>query len=312
MSRTVNSEHCLDVTAKEVMRKQLWKIADFCGVQILTYALMSNHFHVLVRVPLKTEVPDAELLRRFKVLYPKPTKYQTARIEVIEEKLKRGEAGAWRKQQLALMGDVSQFMKLFKQRFAIWFNSNHGRHGPFWCERFKSVLVEGRANVLTTMAAYIDLNPVRAGLAVDPKDYRFCGYAEAVAGKQNARDGIAVVVTGESGNSLKWRDAHDAYRTRLFGAGAIERPGKASISPGALEKVMAAKGTLPIASVLRCRARYFTSGVVLGSKAFVAGHLATYKKLTDCRRRPETHPLPEITDWGDLATMRGFRKTPFG
>jgi hypothetical protein len=43
MSRTVNSERCLDEAAKEVFRKQLWQIADYCGVQVLTYAIMSNH-----------------------------------------------------------------------------------------------------------------------------------------------------------------------------------------------------------------------------------------------------------------------------
>lgn len=51
MSRTVNSERFLDDTAKEVLRKQLWQIASFCGVNVLTYARMSNYFHVLVRGP---------------------------------------------------------------------------------------------------------------------------------------------------------------------------------------------------------------------------------------------------------------------
>ncbi|MDR1790019.1 MAG: transposase, partial [Opitutaceae bacterium] len=42
ISRTVNGERCLDDPAKEVLRKQLWKTAEFCGVRVLTYALMSN------------------------------------------------------------------------------------------------------------------------------------------------------------------------------------------------------------------------------------------------------------------------------
>ena len=44
------------------------------------------------------------------------------------------------------------------------------------------MLVEGAGQALTTVAVYPDLNPVRAGLAADPKDYRWCGYAEVVAG----------------------------------------------------------------------------------------------------------------------------------
>jgi REP element-mobilizing transposase RayT len=312
MSRTVNSEHLLDDTAKEIFRKQLWQIADYCGVEILTYAIMSNHFHVLVRVPLKTGIPDAELLRRFHVLYPKPTAYQNADYETIADLLKKNTsaADAWRHQQLALMGDVSQLMKLLKQRFAIWFNRTHERHGPFWSERFKSVLVEGRGHVMATMAAYIDLNPVRAGIVEDPKDYRFCGYAEAVAGRKAAQTGITAIVA-DPHNRL-WRTVGKTYRLHLFGAGATPRHDKASISPDALAKVLRKNGTLPLASVLLHRVRYFTDGAVLGTNAFVAKHLTAYKQLTGLRKRTPLRPLPKITDWGDLVTLRGLGKNALG
>ena len=311
MSHTV-SERRIDDTAKEIFRKQLWQIADFCGLHVLTYAIMSNHFHVLVRVPRKTALPDAELLRRYRVLHPKPTRYQATRIEIITEQLKTNApaAAAWRKQQLALMGDVSQFMKLLKQRFSIWFNRNHNRRGTLWSERFTSVLVEGCGNVLSTMAAYIDLNPVRAGMVEDPKDYRFCGYAEAVNGNKNARSGITTIVTGE--NNETWHVAHDTYRMRLFGAGAKARAGKAAITPAALEKVMAQKGSLPLATVLRCRLRHLTSGAVLGSKAFVAEHLAAYQRKTGLRKHAAVEALPPVADWGDMAALRGYKKTAFG
>ena len=88
------------------------------------------------------------------------------------------------------MWDVSVFMKLLKQRFTQWFNQQWGRKGTLWEERFKSVLVEGAGEVLATMAAYIDLNPVRAGIVKDPADYRWCGYAEATAGSRRAQRGL--------------------------------------------------------------------------------------------------------------------------
>jgi len=83
MSRTVNGERLFDAAAREVLRKQFWQVADYCGVQIVTYTIMANHFHVLVRVPQKVAVPDEELLRHYAMLYPKPTRYQTARLNVI-------------------------------------------------------------------------------------------------------------------------------------------------------------------------------------------------------------------------------------
>ena len=138
---------------------------------------------MLVRVPEAVNVSDAKLLRRYQILYPKPTQYQTASIALMAQELAAGgeAAEAIRQRLLVRMGDISQYMKALKQRFSVWYNRSHQRAGTLWNERFKSVLVEGRGNPLQTMAAYIDLNPVRAGLVQDPKDYRFCGYAEVLA-----------------------------------------------------------------------------------------------------------------------------------
>jgi len=313
ISHTVRKEF-LDDRAKEVFRKQLWQIADYCGIQVLTYAIMSNHFHVLARVPLKTDdIPDAELLRRYDVLYPKPTLPQAARMKIVREQLKTNgpEAIKWRKQQLSLMCDISPFMKLFKQRFSIWFNRTQARRGTLWSERFKSVLVEGRGNVLSTMAAYIDLNPMRAGIVTDPKDYRFCGYAEALKGNTTAQAGITRIVTDGQGGT-KWSAVQEAYRMRLYGDGVKQRPGKAAMTPAQLAKVMESKGKLPLVTVLHCKVRYFTDGVVLGSKAYVTEQLALYRRKTGMRKRMTAQALPPITEWGDLVTMRGLRKNALG
>ena len=309
MTRTVNGERLFDDVAKEVLRKQLWQVADYCGVQVLTHAILSNHFHVLVRVPRKAAIPDAELLRRHAVLYPKPTRFQTARLSVIRQQLATDgpEAVTWRKRQLALMGDVSPFMKLVKQRFSIWYNKSHQRYGTLWAERFKSVLVEPAGRVLLTMAAYIDLNCVRAGLAEDPKDYRFCGYGEAVAGHSAAQQGL-MTVTG-IGN---WSESQAGYRRMLFGTGAEVSEHGRHIQREALQMVIQAGGQLPLATVLRCRVRYFTEGAVLGSKAFVALQLAVYRQRTGRRQRSAPRPLPALTDWSELTTLRGLRGDGLG
>ena len=312
MTRTVNGERLLDDVAKEVLRKQLWQIADYCGLEIITYTIMSNHFHVLVRVPQRGGVADSELVRRYRVLYPKPTKYQTARFEVIQAQLKTegAEADSWRDRQLAMMGDLSPFMKLVKQRFSVWFNKSHQRYGTLWAERFKSVLVEAKSGVLRTMAAYIDLNPVRAGIVDDPKDYRFCGYAEAVAGHKTAQQGFVRMIEG--GRKQGWSWAQGAYRETLFGKGAAHKERGARIDAAAMQKVIKSKGRLPLHEVLRCRVRYFTDGAVIGGQAFVQQHLTNYQKLTGKRSRTTPRPVPRVTDWGDLSTLRGLRRQTFG
>ena len=309
ISRTVNGEWLFDDVAREILRRQIWQVADYCGVQIVTYAILSNHFHVLLNVPRQAAVSDPELLRRYEVLYPTPTKYQAARLAVVAAELAtNGPAAlAWRQRQLALMGDVSQFMKLVKQRFSIWFNKSHRRFGTLWAERFKSVLVETEGRVRQTMAAYIDLNSVRAGLVNDPKDYRFCGYAEAVAGSAAAREGIRSVTGGHA-----WDEAQAHYRAVLFGTGAGLREGAATIAPADLQRVIDEGGRLPLPTVLRCRLRYFTAGAVLGSRAFVEVQVARYRQKTGRRERTAPRALPAWTDWGDWATLRGLRRRAFG
>jgi putative transposase len=312
MTRTVNGERLLDEPAKEVLRKQLWQIADYCGLEIITYAIMANHFHVLVRVPQKQPVSDQELVRRYRVLYPKPTKYQTAKFEVIQAQLQSNspEAQVWRSRQNALMGDLSSFMKLVKQRFSVWFNRTHERYGTLWAERFKSVLVEGKPGVMRTIAAYIDLNPVRAGLVNDPKDYRFCGYAEAVANNAHARRGLRQIV--ERGRSRDWTRAHASYRRTLFGTGGAAKKDAAQLDAATVQRVISARGHLPLHEVLRCRVRYFSDGAVLGGHAFVQHHLGIYQKLTGRRSRTAPRPVPPITDWGELTTLRGLRRNAMG
>jgi putative transposase len=267
---------------------------------------------VLIQVPCVDSVSDAELLRRFKVLYPKPTKYQVASFTEIERLLRTGgdDASDVRQKLLARMGDLSEFMKTVKQRFSIWYNRHHGnRIGTLWADRFKSVLVEGEGNPLQTMAAYIDLNPVRAGLVDDPKDYRFCGYAEAVAGVVEAKQGLIHI----------WRDhgakridsALRAHRSLIFGKHASE-PGLSEMTRKRALKVLDLEdGELPKAVMLRCRVRYFTDGAILGSAEYVRGFTGAWQVERGRKHPPKVSTMRGL-DWGDLAVIQGLRRQIFG
>ena len=317
MTRTVGGARLFGDREKEVLRKMIWQVADFCGVEVLTYCILSNHFHVLVRVSEPSGITDAELLRRYEVLYPKPTKYQTASIEVMKNSLKAGggEAEAIRRKLLARMGDVSEFMKAVKQRFSVWYNRSQQRYGTLWAERFKSVLVEGQGNPLQTMAAYIDLNPVRAGIVEDPKDYRFCGYAEAVAGNKLAKKGLRLVWADYAGakRSEGGSCGHAArmHRELIFGERAAD-PGLPEMSRKKALKVLEQEdAVLPKAAVLRCRVRYFTDGAILGSIEFVSGYAGAWQ-MEKKRKYPPKPYLLRGADWQGLATIQGLRKQVFG
>jgi putative transposase len=311
MTRTVNGELLFKDREKEVLRKMIRQVAEFCGVDVLTYCIMSNHFHVLLRVPDGAAVPDRELMRRYKVLYPKPTKYQEASVEIMEAQLEAGgeEAEAIRRKLLARMTDVSEFMKAVKQRFSVWYNRSHKRYGTLWAERFKSVLVEGQGNPLQTMAAYIDLNPVRAGLVEDPKDYRFCGYAEAVAGVVEAKRGLIKIWTDHGAKRID--SALRAHRSLIFGKRASE-PGLSEMTrKRALEILDQEDGELPKSVMLRCRVRYFTDGAILGSAEFVRGFTGAWQ-VERGRKHPPKVNVVRGKNWGDLAVIQGLRRQVFG
>lgn len=315
MTRTVNGELLFKDREKEVLRKMIRQVADFCGVEVLTFCIMSNHFHVLLQVPDAPLIPDVELLRRYKVLYPKPTRYQEASISAIASGLRSGGDGAEliRRKLLARMSDVSEFMKTVKQRFSIWYNKSHQRYGTLWADRFKSVLVEGQGNPLQTMAAYIDLNPVRAGIVEDPKDYRFCGYAEAVAGSALAQRGLVAIwadhVVANSRNSAI-SGALKAQRSLIFGRHASE-PGLPEMTRKQALRVLDYGGELSKAAILRCRVRYFTDGAILGSAEFVRGFIGIWQLGRGRKHPPKVNAL-RGSNWGDLVVIQGLRRQVFG
>jgi hypothetical protein len=213
------------------------------------------------------------------------------------------------------MGDVSEFMKSVKQRFSVWFNRNHGRYGTLWADRFKSVLVEGRGNPLQTMAAYIDLNPVRAGLVEDPKDYRFCGYAEAVAGAERARGGLQGVWAAYADGGLRRNVSVDGalqmHRELIFGK-YVSDPGLSEFSREKALKVLEHENAiLPKAAVLRCRVRYFTDGAILGSQEFVLSFRGAWQRERG-RKHPPRPSMLRGADWQGLATIHGLRNKVFG
>ena len=310
MTRAVNGERLFHDREKEILRKIIWQVADFSGVDVLPYCVLSNHFHVLIRVMGDQVVSDAELMRRFRVLCPKPTKYQTESAKVMESQLCAGgvEANAIRRKLLARMSDVSEFMKAVKQRFSVWYNRSHQRYGTLWAERFKSVLVEGKGNPLQTMAAYIDLNPVRAGLVADPKDYRFCGYAEAVAGVPEAKRGMIHVW---SDHGVKRVDsALRAHRMLIFGKHASGTGLSGMTRERALKILDHEDGHLPKTVILRCRVRYFTEGAILGSADFVRGFTAAWQRDRGRKYAPKVSGM-RGSNWGDLAVIQGLRRRVF-
>jgi putative transposase len=76
-------------------------------------------------------------------------------------------------------GGLSRFMQALGRRYVRWFNDRHQRTGTLWEGRFRSTVIAADRYLLACMR-YIELNPVRAGLASGPADYRWSSNAHHV------------------------------------------------------------------------------------------------------------------------------------
>ena len=315
MSRVIEHRFIFGDTEKSYLSNLMRRLETFTGCEVRTYAFMDNHFHILLHVPVKRELSDDELKRRAAILYGK--KKYALMVKNWDLWIEKGRADKVKAQLDSFrtrMYDLSEFMKTFKQRFSIYYNSNHGRRGagPLWHDRFKSVLVEENEHAQVTVAAYIDLNPVRAGVVKDPKDYRWSGYAEAVGQGGRSLDGLSKLFVY---SDLTRREVLSQYRQSLYYEGARrvnEYTGAVTMrgfDRKIVDKVLDEGGKLPMIQLLNCKVRYFSDGVVIGSKGFVERMLDEHcDQFSDLRCKRGANKMKN-GEWGGLCTARELRST---
>jgi REP element-mobilizing transposase RayT len=336
-SRVVDRRFVLGTEEKEKFRALMRMQENFTGCRAVSYCLMDNHFHILLEVPPMAEggISDEELLKRLSAIYGE------AFVSGVAQELAEAKAAAYKsesgmseavaaihKRFTYRMHDLAEFMKGLLQRFSQWFNRAHSRSGTLWEDRFKSVIVEDGV-AARTIAAYIDLNPVRAGMEKDPAEYRWSSYGEAVGGGKKgngrkAREGLVRAFLCDQGvgyDAGKWAEVSRLYR-RLMGLAIGRKPGRAEVPQAAKGIGQVTKNTaefmesednetalkdLGMAKMLRCRIRYFTAGAVIGSKEFVNEAFASARsrfgpKRKDGARRlkgdaaPASHALWSLRD----------------
>ena len=327
LSRVVDCQYVFKDEEKEHFVTLMRKLEAFHGMRVVTYCIMSNHFHILVEEPDRevTQTLDAEtILKRIGFLYDATT------VRTVRDELKRARDAADGKREEKIlepyrrrMGDLSGFMKDLKQRFSQWHNRRQGRKGTLWEDRYKSVLVEGDSRALMTMAAYIDLNPIRANMVAKVEDYRWCGYASAVGGNKWARRGLGRILTTSdhvSGTDFeeKWPETAATYRLWLYHEGEereIPEEGKVNrkkgFSQAEVEAEEAREGKMPVAEAIRHRVRYLTDGAVLGSARFVNEVFERNRGKFGKTRESGAREMREA-NWEGLCVIRDLRNEVIG
>ncbi len=184
MSRVVRHCHLLGTdkfTGKDYDHRKSWieteikRLAALFGIDLLTFAIMSNHIHLIFRSrPDVVETWDnTEIAKRWFMLCPLRRGPDGLPLEPTDAELNSIRLDAKKVKEIRRrLSDISWWMRLMCQRIARRANDEDEITGRFWQGRYKAVRLLDEAAILAC-SAYVDLNPIRAALAETLEDSRF-------------------------------------------------------------------------------------------------------------------------------------------
>ncbi len=272
-NRTVGTtnDRPLDDVDKEVFVRILRRVCRLYAVRLVSYQVMSNHFHLLLHAP--AQVPsEEETCRRF------------AAFHNGKRFLTPGSQGVLRWQ--GRLRDVSWFMRHLEHLFTCWYNRSRPvrRRGSLWAGRFKNTVLESGAAVRACWI-YIECNPLRAGMVADPADYRFCSCGIwAQSGRHPFEDHVRTFLIPALRGASRITDLpglQQLLREEIARRTEAEGPGSPTFSTSSHRRM-----------------RHWVDGLIIGSEVFI--------RNTMSRIRPEAevskHRLARSSDKPVLET----------
>lgn len=153
---------------KEWVISRLKYLANIFAIKICAYAIMSNHYHLILHVNESeaSEWDTDEIIQRWSALFPKDAKEN----QKVPNKITQ-----WRER----LTSISWFMRCLNEPIARAANDEDESTGRFWEGRFKSQALLDEGALLSAMV-YVDLNPIRAGVALTPETSEFTSIYERV------------------------------------------------------------------------------------------------------------------------------------
>jgi hypothetical protein len=173
------------LTGKSYEHRREWivdrikELVDIFAIDTCAYSVMSNHYHIIVHVDTERASGwnEQEVIERWERLFSLPViveRYRSmetlssAERDVVSELVSK-----WRKR----LYDISWFMRCINEPIARQANQEDGCTGRYWEGRYKSqALLDEKA--LAACMAYVDLNPLRAGMAETPEQSEYTSIAE--------------------------------------------------------------------------------------------------------------------------------------
>ena len=267
-------------------RRKLLEIFELFGkaycCEVAGFCVMGNHYHLVARFDERVELSREELHGRASLIYP-------------EKQL-----DAWPKQKWERFAervfDVSELMRNVQAAFGRWYNQTTGRRGRFWAERFKSTMLEDEEAVMDCLL-YIELNPLRAGIAERPEKYD----GTSLYYREIKKDRWLVPVTELVGRK-KRADALRDYKARVYYRGVEPTKECQAVIPQHVVLDEEARG-FETRGAFAKRLRHFVDGLALGSAEFIRAQLERMREEGRYSRR--CNPILQLD--GHHATLREQR-----
>jgi len=194
MARCVRRSHLCgvdDYTQKDYSHRKQWMLdrmkhlVDIFSIKISAYAIMSNHYHLVLFVDQNTaqKWTDDEVKARSARLYAQ----EVQRLATLEQcagttKIVQDTIDKWRER----LTDISWFMRCLNEPLARMSNKEDKVTGRFWEGRYKSQALLDEGAVLSAMV-YVDLNPVRAAIANTPEESEFTSIYDRIKAINEAK-----------------------------------------------------------------------------------------------------------------------------
>ncbi len=286
ITKTALEGFVLGDVEKEYLTELIKWMSSVYFTEVYGFCVMGNHMHLLVKMKDGDGFDDDDIRARMKRYYKGEERLLTS-----------GQMPFYR----ARLSNLSEYVKDIKQRFSRYYNKEHNRSGYFWGDRFKSVIVES-GDTLVNCLAYIDLNPVRAGIVERPEEYRWSSLGYHI--QSGNRDDFLSTDFGLSGyGEMSKEERIRSYREYVYEKGAIEtKKGKP------IDKAVAAaerdKGyRLTIKDRLRYKTRYFSDSGIIGTKGFVNKYYLEFKSYFNGQREKSPREIQGLDNIYSLKNL---------
>ncbi len=273
---------------KDQLLSIIFNLCKVYFVDILGFCVMGNHFHLIIRMNTDDkEASNKEIMKRYSKHFGEECEKNQQQVDAFRQRI----------------GNLGLFIKDIKQKFTRHFNKRSNKRGFFWGDRFKSVIVEEGFPLVNSLA-YIDLNPVRAGLVEKPEEYKWntIGYIMQHGSENNL---IRSDLWMDEWKNLSQYETVSMYKKFIYDTGAMSVD-LSNISESDLSKRKRVKGDHIVrAATFSRRCRYFTDSGVFGSHDFVK---EIFERVKHSLGSKDTRRFSLVHGVGDVYSMRRLGK----